>query len=272
MNVEKTLANIMLRMERHYFGKYRGFVVDNDDPSHLGRLKLKVPSVLGNDVVTGWALPCAPYGGDANHGALFIPEQNAGVWVEFEEGDLEFPIWVGTFWSSPSGNTELPKTNGADGKEDGSVQSPPTRKIIKTKKGHTLQFEDKDNEELVLLYEATNKHTLKFNADGIKITDSAHKHDIEMSSSGITVTDGTNKNTITLDSNGMKLETQAGAKIEFNATGITVDAGSGILTLTGTLIKIGDGAMPAVRMGDSGVGNMGAPVPITVVSNTKVLI
>ena len=272
MNVEKTLANIMLRMERHFFGKYRAFVVDNDDPSKLGRLKLHVPSVLGNEVVTGWALPCAAYGGDANNGALFVPEVGAGVWVEFEEGDLEFPIWVGTFWSSPSGNSELPKPNAADGSEDGEVQSPPTRKIIKTKKGHTLQFEDADGDDLILLHEATNGHTIKLDADGIKIVDGAHTHEVEMSSSGITVKDGTNSNTITLDSAGMKLETVSGAKIEFTSAGITIDAGAGILTLTGMLVKIGDGAVPAVRMGDSGVGNMGAPVPITVVSNTKVLI
>ena len=50
-------------IERRFYGKYRGIVVDNQDPSKLGRLKLRVPSVLGKDVVTGWATPCVPYGG-----------------------------------------------------------------------------------------------------------------------------------------------------------------------------------------------------------------
>ena len=82
----------------------------------LGRLKLKVPSVLGGDVVTGWATPCAPYGGAADQGFLFIPDVGAGVWTEFEEGDLEFPIWAGTFWSQPNSESELPKPNkGSDG-------------------------------------------------------------------------------------------------------------------------------------------------------------
>ena len=104
MSLEKVVNNIVQRLDRKFYGKYRGFVVDNVDPGQLGRLKLRVPSVLGNEVVSGWALPCASYGGDANQGFFFIPEVGAGVWVEFEEGDLEFPIWVGTFWSKPGGD------------------------------------------------------------------------------------------------------------------------------------------------------------------------
>ena len=117
MDLEKVVANLVQKVERRFYGKYRGFVVDNDDPKQLGRLQLRVPSVLGPNVVTGWALPCVPYGGDGNQGFLCIPERDAGVWVEFEEGDLEFPIWVGTFWSEPGGNSELPKPNNADGSE-----------------------------------------------------------------------------------------------------------------------------------------------------------
>jgi hypothetical protein len=81
-------------------------------------LNLEVPALLGNDVVTGWATPCVPYGGASDQGFVTIPEVDAGVWVEFEAGDLEFPIWVGTFWSKPGGATELPKPV--------DVQSPPT--------------------------------------------------------------------------------------------------------------------------------------------------
>ncbi|NIS33583.1 MAG: hypothetical protein GWO04_28080, partial [Actinobacteria bacterium] len=91
--------------------------------------------------------------------------------VEFEQGDLEFPIWVGTFWSKPGGESELPKPNDADGAEQDEVQDPPTRKIIKTVKGHTLQFEDADGEEMVILIEATNSHVITLNQDGITIVD-----------------------------------------------------------------------------------------------------
>ncbi len=175
MSLEKIVANLVQKVERRFYGKYRGFVVDNADSEQLGRLKLRVPSVLGGDVVTGWAMPCVPYGGDVNQGFLFIPEVDAGVWVEFEEGDLEFPIWVGTFWSKPGGESELPKPNDADGTEQGSVQDPPTRKIIKTQKGHTIQFEDKDGEEMIVIVQNIDEskpNVITMNKDGIKITDS----------------------------------------------------------------------------------------------------
>src|SRR5262245_9179951 len=169
MNVEKVVANLAHKVERRFYGKYRGLVVDNHDPESLGRLTLLVPSVLGPEVVTGWALPCVPYGGDSNQGFLCIPEPGAGVWVEFEEGDLEFPIWVGTFWSRPGGHSELPKPNHADGSEQGSVQSPPTRKIFKTRKGHTIQFEDADGEERILICDGERENRIIFSNNGISI-------------------------------------------------------------------------------------------------------
>jgi uncharacterized protein involved in type VI secretion and phage assembly len=170
MELEHVVARLAHEVERRYYGKHRGFVVDNDDPEGLGRLKLTVPSVLGDAVVTGWAMPCVPYGGAEGQGALFVPDVDAGVWVEFEAGDLEFPIWVGTFWSKPGGASELPVPHDAEG-EPGDVQSPPTRKIIRTAKGHTLQFEDADGEEMVILVEATHGHRIVMNADGVTITD-----------------------------------------------------------------------------------------------------
>ena len=186
MTLEKVVANLVQQVEHRFYGKYRGFVIDNADPEQLGRLKLRVPSVLGTEVVTGWAMPCVPYGGEENQGFLFIPEVGAGVWVEFEEGDLEFPIWVGTFWSKPGGKNELPLPNQPDGKE-GQIQDPPTRKIIKTKKGHTIQFEDADGQELVMIVEAENGHIITMNKGGITITDGANKNKVTLDSAGITL-------------------------------------------------------------------------------------
>jgi uncharacterized protein involved in type VI secretion and phage assembly len=213
MNLERVVADLVQKIECRFYGKYRGFVVDNDDKKHLGRLKLRVPSVLGNDVVTGWAMPCVPYGGDANQGFLFIPEKDAGVWVEFEEGDLEFPIWVGAFWSELGGKSELPKPNDADGKENDDVQAPPTRKIIKTKKGHTIQFEDKDGEEMVMVKEAKNGHVITLNKDGIKITD-ATGNTIEMKKDAFNIT---SKVAFTVDASGQAVVIKA-KMIDFNKT------------------------------------------------------
>ncbi len=82
-------------VQSRHFGKYRGIVVDNDDPAKLGRLNVQVPAVLGDIEV--WAMPCVPYAGDGV-GMYFIPEAGTGVWVEFEAGDPGYPIWAGCFW------------------------------------------------------------------------------------------------------------------------------------------------------------------------------
>lgn len=187
MNVERMVAGLTEKVERRYYGKYRGTVVSNEDPDRLGRLRLRVPSVLGKNVVTGWANPCAPYGGAANRGFLFVPERDAQVWVEFEEGDLEFPIWVGTFWTRPSGGNQVPKPNAPDGAEQSEQLHPPTRKIIKTAKGHTVQFEDADGKEAVIVREGGSGHLIVMDGDGIRITD-ATGNSIEMTDSAMTIT------------------------------------------------------------------------------------
>ena len=202
MSLEKVVANLVHKVEDPVYGKYRGTVVDNADPENLGRLRLKVPDLLGNEVVTGWAMPCLPYGGFANQGFLFVPEVEAGVWVEFEKGDTDYPIWTGTFWSKPGGDSELPKANDADGTEQDTVQDPPTRKIIKTVKGHTIQFEDADDEEMIMIYEATNGHVITLNKDGIKITD-ATENVIEMREDAFSIVA---KVPFTIDASGQPVE------------------------------------------------------------------
>lgn len=190
MDLEQVVADLVQKVERRFYGKYRGFVVNNEDPKRLGRVRLRVPSVLGPDVVTGWAMPCVPYGGQKNQGFLCVPEIGAGVWVEFEEGDLEFPIWVGTFWSEPGGESERPTLNDADGKERKNEQKQPTRKILKTQKGHTIQFEDADDNEMVVIVEATHKHVVALNKEGIQITDGVNGNKIILGQDGIQIGSG----------------------------------------------------------------------------------
>lgn len=81
-----------------FYGKYRGMVLNNVDPMQMGRLMVQVPDV--NSLAPGtWALPCAPIAGIQN-GMFALPIIGSGVWVEFEQGDPDYPIWVGCFWGS----------------------------------------------------------------------------------------------------------------------------------------------------------------------------
>ncbi|MGP1374295.1 MAG: phage baseplate assembly protein V [Almyronema sp.] len=78
-----------------FYGKYRGTVVNNVDLKGLGRLQVNVPGVLNG--ITSWAMPCFPWAG-LQMGMYLIPPPQAGVWVEFEQGDPDYPIWVGCWW------------------------------------------------------------------------------------------------------------------------------------------------------------------------------
>lgn len=80
-----------------YFGKYRAQVVDVDDPEKRGRIRVKCPKVLGEDK-SNWCQPCTPYAIDTA-GDFVLPKVDEFVWVEFEEGDVQKPLWVGCLWS-----------------------------------------------------------------------------------------------------------------------------------------------------------------------------
>ena len=80
------------------FGKYRGTVINNVDPMQIGRIQAMVPDLAG--FVPGtWAMPCLPMAG-INTGVFTVPMIGSGVWVEFERGDPDYPIWVGGYWGS----------------------------------------------------------------------------------------------------------------------------------------------------------------------------
>jgi uncharacterized protein involved in type VI secretion and phage assembly len=128
--MEQDLLSALLdHVRSHHYGKFRGLVTDNVDASKRGRLKVRVPAVLG-DAET-WAMPCVPYAGK-EVGFFMLPETGTGVWVEFEGGDPARPIWTGFFWA----DEQLP--------DDGQ----PARKVLRTQKV-TLRIDD-ENDELVL--------------------------------------------------------------------------------------------------------------------------
>ena len=79
-----------------YYGKYRATVFNNIDPEQRGRIQAIVPDVSGL-VPTSWAMPCVPIAGKQS-GVYVVPQIGSGVWIEFEQGDPDYPIWTGCFW------------------------------------------------------------------------------------------------------------------------------------------------------------------------------
>jgi uncharacterized protein involved in type VI secretion and phage assembly len=115
-------------MNETFYGKYRGIVTDNKDPLMIGRVRAKVPDVLG-DLESGWAMPCAPFGGSST-GFFAIPAEGAGVWIEFEHGDPDYPIWAGCWWGSAA---EVPPV----------LLVPPYKKVmLKTEGGNSILLDD----------------------------------------------------------------------------------------------------------------------------------
>jgi hypothetical protein len=124
--IDELLARLVQRVEGRYFGKYRGHVTNNGDPDNLGRVKAKVPRILGDKEETGWALPAFIYGGEKEQGLFAVPDIGAGVWIEFEGGDLSYPIWSGTWFTSG----HIPESAKAG------------KKVFKTKSGHKIVLDD----------------------------------------------------------------------------------------------------------------------------------
>jgi hypothetical protein len=81
--------------QHRFVGKFRGKVIENIDPLFQGRIIAEVPAVSGS--ILNWALPCTPYAG-FGVGFYAIPPIGANVWIEYEGGDPNYPVWVGCFW------------------------------------------------------------------------------------------------------------------------------------------------------------------------------
>lgn len=95
--------------EKRYYGMYRGTVADRDDPEKLKRVKCYVHEVLGHGFASDWATICTPAGGMYDYGQVVIPPNGAGVFVEFEAGDVNRPLVTGYWYSMPKGESEVPK-------------------------------------------------------------------------------------------------------------------------------------------------------------------
>ena len=162
---EQAILDILERLRNRYYGKYRGTVTDID--ASTLRIKAKVPSVL-KDQDTGWCMPCVPYAGD-NVGFAFLPEKGSGVWIEFEGGDVSYPIWTGCYWRQG----EIPS------------DAAPAVKAIVTKAGHKILLDD-DGGTITI----TDANENKIMLDSSGITLSRGSSTVEIGDSEVNVNNG----------------------------------------------------------------------------------
>jgi Type VI secretion system/phage-baseplate injector OB domain len=102
---------------QRFFGKYRGTVINNIDPMQLGRIMAQVPAV-SQLLPTSWCMPCLPLAGTGS-GVSFVPQLRSGVWIEFEGGDPDYPIWTGCFYGV-----------GAERPTDAALSNPASPSIV----------------------------------------------------------------------------------------------------------------------------------------------
>jgi uncharacterized protein involved in type VI secretion and phage assembly len=141
-----------------YYGKYRGTVVTNVDPLQIGRIQAIVPDVTGL-VPSTWAMPCVPIAGK-QMGAFVVPQVGAGVWIEYEQGDPDHPIWVGGYWGAVA---EVPALALA-----GNPASPSI--VLQTAGQNTLMLSDMPGPAGGILLKTTTGAFIAVNDVGITIS------------------------------------------------------------------------------------------------------
>jgi hypothetical protein len=150
-----------------YYSLYRGECVDNEDPEALGRIRVKVPAVFGEEALESWAWPQAPFAGNGS-GLFHPPDPGDAVWVQFEMGKPKFPVYSGGWWGRPGGRSEVPFT---------ARKSKPTVKVWRTKAGQRIELDETPGKEAVMI----------FSPDGSYVRLDAVKKRIEVRSEGDTV-------------------------------------------------------------------------------------
>ena len=146
-----------------YVGKYRATVLNNVDPEQRGRLMLSVPDVLG-PIPSTWAEACVPLAGPTGPamGVYMVPPIGAGVWAEFEQGDLNYPIWSGCRWG---GQSDVPSIAMAGNPADPNI-------VIQSLLQHSIMISDMPPSPATggIIIQSTTGAKIVVNDSGIYIT------------------------------------------------------------------------------------------------------
>lgn len=231
MDEFRLIEETIRQQQTRYWGKYRAFVVDAEDPERRGRVTLQIPSVLG-EAVSGWALPAFAYGGGAGFGFAAIPPSGSQVLAEFVEGDLSSPVWTGTF-HRPG---EMP---------DGFTGQ--ATKVLRTESGHSVVLDDTSGTERLSLCSAKGAAAMLDETGSLVLTDSSGATVALDTTAGEIVVEDANGNTLRLSAQGITATDASGNSIEMAAGGVTVSASASV-TIKGSAVALGGmGGEPLVK-------------------------
>ncbi|MGB3612424.1 MAG: phage baseplate assembly protein V [Elainellaceae cyanobacterium] len=233
-----------------FFGKYRGKVTANKDPLNLGRIQVSVAAVFGEGRAS-WAMPCTPYAGQ-DIGLFMVPPIATNVWVEFEGGDPDYPIWSGCFW----GKDELP--------QNARVAEPDKVQVFRTE-GITLTLSNLgDNKGITLEVQTPvvqNPLKMVFNADGIELND----NDVttaKLMADTVEIKSG-ETSTLTIAGDSIQLQESA-IQAQLTTSSIALNCDPATMTLS-TSSGIALGNSPAsVSLSTSGINLSSSPASVSV--------
>lgn len=200
------------RPESKIYGVVTGIVTNNQDPDKLGRVKVKIPRISGEDE-SNWARVVSFMAGK-ERGAFFLPEVNDEVLVAFEYGDINMPYIIGSLWN---GKDNPPLTN-----DDGENNI----RIIKSRSGHIIKLDDTDGKEKIEIVDKTKKNMIVIDAKDNKISIKSEK-DIEISAPN---------GKVIIDAKDIEAKSSASIKIEASS-GIDIKA-SGNMNIKGSTVNI----------------------------------
>jgi uncharacterized protein involved in type VI secretion and phage assembly len=143
--------------KKHY-GLYRANVIQNIDPYRQGRIQIQCADVLGLGI-SSWAQPCLTSAG-IQAGTFMVPNIGSGVWVQFEQGDADHPVWLGGYWGSAA---EVPAI---------TQLTPPALQafVVQTLAQNTLMLSDTPGPTGGFLLKTTTGAMIMVNDTGITIS------------------------------------------------------------------------------------------------------
>lgn len=215
-------------LNRHagkFYGKYAGFVAKDSVPDIRGRVKVVVPTVFG-ETTSVWARPCLPWG------HFTLPPPEARIWVEFEAGDPEFPLWVGTYYPEGSAPEE-------------AQAEPQSHRVIQMPSGHTIELSDEDGAEKIVIRHKDNAF-VALQPDGSVVLSNNKGANLFMNAEGgETTLMGEQGHLVTMTADAMSLVNKDGSVVELKGDTATVLAGN--VNLSGSTVALGvDAAEPTI--------------------------
>ena len=214
-----------------------GLVVDNKDPDKLGRVKVRYPTLPGQD--TSWWAPLAALGAGENRGWFFLPEIDDEVLLVFEHGDFRRPIVLGALWN---GKDLPPDKNGGNNE----------RRVLVSRQGSRVEFDDDKGTVTIedggkigrIVISTENKITIEAMSGDLVLQAPAGELNVVATDCDIQATQG--------------LKIIAGTTVNLGANSVTVQGGR--ITVSAGRLDLNPGGVPGPAAASASTEDVPDPV------------